>query len=107
VKIFDSPKPIFANNKLYQLPGRIVVTGTNATSAQTFAFIDLNGTLKTIFNWTFSQYQSAPMIKLSTNASKIIITGPFTPPNASQPVPKIDIFSIDYRNGTFFNVSAP
>jgi len=98
---------LFQNNKLYQLPGRIVVTGTNATSAQVFAFVDQNGTLNTLFNWTFTQYQNTPMIKVANNASKIMIVGPFIPPNSNQAIPKIDIFAIDYKNATFSNVSIP
>ncbi len=98
---------MFQNTKLYQLAGRIVVTGTNSTSAQAFAFVDQNGTLNTLFNWTFTQYQNTPMIKVSTNATKIIIVGPSTPQNANLPMPKINIFNIDYKNATFSNVTIP
>ena len=107
VKIFDSPNPFFATNKLYQSQGRIVVTGTNSTSAQAFAFIDQNGNLSTVFNWTFTKYGNTPLIKVSTNATKIMIVGPFTPPNASNAVPKVDAFAIDYKNAVFSNVSIP
>jgi hypothetical protein len=36
-----------------------------------------------------------------------MIVGPFTPPNASNAVPKVDAFAIDYKNAVFSNVSIP
>lgn len=31
--------------------------------------------------------------------------GPFTPPNASQPQPKFDAFTVDYNKKTSMNIS--
>jgi len=107
VKILDSPYPLFSNATLYANPGRLLITGANSTCAQAFAFIDQNGTLQSIFNWTFQNYQNTPKISVSMNLTKIMIIGPAIPPNATQAAPKIDIFFIAYMNATGLNVTAP
>lgn len=107
IKMLDSPVPLISLAKIYSNPGRVVLAGTNSTTAQVLAFADMNGTLPCIFNWTFQNYQNTPMVSVSVNSSKIMIIGPAIPPNSNQTAPKIDIFFVDFRNATAVNISVP
>ena len=107
-KILDSPMPLFSNAKLYSSPGRFVIAGANTTAAQVFAFADQNnGSIPCVFNWTFQNYTNTPMISVSVNSSKIMITGPSIPPNSAQAAPKNDIFFVNYMNKTAINITTP
>ena len=58
-------------------------------------------------NFFFPQYQSTPKIQVSSGLTKVMIMGPFIPPNQTQTQPKIDAFFIDYANKGFQNISFP
>jgi hypothetical protein len=107
VKIYDTPVPLLPQNKLFATKTSIVVGGWNVTTAQVFAITFQNGSVFNCFNFTFNNYQNTPMIQVSKNMTKILIAGLAIPPNSTQVLPKIDMFTIDYRSLSARNITFP
>jgi hypothetical protein len=85
-----------------------VITATNSTSAQVLAFsFDSAGVFTPCLNFFFRQYQGPPKIQVSSGLTKVMIMGPFIPPNLTQIQPKIDAFYIDTANKGFQNITFP
>lgn len=102
------PPPILPMNKVYTANNLIVVTATNNTAGQVYAYsVGMNGMIKPLLNFYFPAYQSTPKILVSSNLTKVLIMGPFMPPNQTQAQPKIDSFFIDSPNNGFQNITFP
>jgi hypothetical protein len=106
MRAFDSPWPILPRSSIFVRDNRVVVTAVNGTAAQALAFfIESSGNFTKCLNFFFPMYQAPPRIMVSPQLTKVLVMGPFTPPNASQPQPKFDAFTVDYSNRTALNVS--
>jgi hypothetical protein len=106
-RAFDNPQPILNERTIKVINNRhVVVTAVNGTSAQVIAFnIEPTGNFTNCLNFFFPMYQAAPKILLSPRLTKVLIMGPFLPPNASQPQPKYDAFNINFTTGNSQNIS--
>lgn len=72
-------------SQMYKVGSRIVITAANTTSAQVLAYsMNSSGAVKSCLNYLFNSYQGTPSIKISSNLSKVLIVGPFIPPNKTQ-----------------------
>lgn len=81
-KAFENPQPILPNSSISVFDRQIVVTGVNSTTAQVLAFyIELSGNFTNCLNYYFPMYQNFPKIQLSPQLTKVLISGPFIPPN--------------------------
>lgn len=106
VRAYDSPFPILPNSSISVADNKIVVTGTNSTVAQVLAFfVESSGNFTPCLNYYFPAYQNFPKIQISPLLTKVLILGPFIPPNRTQVEPKIDAFNIYYPNRTSQNIS--
>jgi hypothetical protein len=107
VRAFDNPQPILPESTIRVVNNnQVAVSAVNGTAAQVLAFfIEPSGNFTNCLNFFFPNYQAAPKIQVSPRLTKILIMGPFTPPNASQPQPKYDAFTINFNNRTFQNIS--
>jgi hypothetical protein len=84
-KYYDSPIPYLANPQIYTIPGIIVITSYNQTSAQVFAYTDDNsGHLHTALKYQFDKFVNTPKIMVSPKFSKVFVVGPAnTPPSSN------------------------
>jgi hypothetical protein len=106
MRAFDSPWPILPRSSIAVWDNRVVVTATNGTAAQALAFlIKPSGNFTNCLNFFFPMYQAPPKIMVSPQLTKVLVMGPFIPPNATQPQPKFDAFTVDYSSKTALNVS--
>jgi hypothetical protein len=102
------PPPLLPMNKIYSANNLIVITATNNTAAQVYAYsVGMNGMIRPLLNFYFPAYQSTPKILVSSNLTKVLVMGPFLPPNKTQSEPKIDSFFIDSPNNGFQNITLP
>lgn len=63
VNATNPPPPILPMSKVFARNNLIVVTGTNTTSAQVYAYsVNTNGMLKPLLNYFFPLYQGIPKI---------------------------------------------
>jgi hypothetical protein len=105
MRAFDSPWPFLPRRSIVVRDNRVVVTATNGTAAQVLAFfIESSGSFTNCLNFYFPMYQGPSKIIVSPQLTKVIVMGPFTPPNATQLQPKFDAFTVDYSNRTSLNV---
>jgi len=82
--------------------------GTDNTTAHVLAYSDNNsGNLTVCLNYTFTHFVNRPQIQISSNFTKILIMGPFTPPNTTDVKPKFDAFFVDYDRIQNANISFP
>lgn len=61
---------------------RLLITAVNMTSAQILAF-SINGlrNFSLAFRFVFPLYQTQPQIFISRKLTKVLVVGPFIPPN--------------------------
>jgi hypothetical protein len=105
MRVFDSPWPILPRGSIVVRDNRIVLMGVNNTAAQVLAFfIESSGSFTNCLNFYFPLYQGPSKIIVSPQLTKVLVVGPFTPPNATQLQPKSDAFTVDYNNRTSLNV---
>lgn len=76
---------ILPMNNIYTNNNTVIITATNSTSAQVLAFtFDNNGVFSPCLNFFFPQYQGPPKIQVSSGLTKVMVMGPFIPPNLTQ-----------------------
>ena len=106
MRAFDNPDPILPMSTIATFNNRVVVVAHNGTAAQALAFVvDQSGNFTNCLNFFFPMYQAPPQIYFSPQLTKVLVTGPFTPPNASQTQPRFDAFNVLYENQTSTNIS--
>jgi hypothetical protein len=81
--IYDNVQPFLSTVTVSTFNNRIVISSTNTTAAQVLAFaLDPTTNLLTnVLNFNFAGYQSLPKIQISSQLTKVLIIGPFLPPN--------------------------
>ena len=86
--------PLLPNHNLYRSGNRILITGSNATVAQFFAYSVDNTTtpwtFDSIINYTCPNFTASPNIQVSDDLTKVLVFG------NSTPRPRFDGFFINY-----------
>lgn len=79
---FNNTNTLFQWSNIYKVDNKILITGKNVTSAQVIAYsINNQGHFTNSLNYIFTNFQNTPKIQVSSKLTKVLVIGPFIPPN--------------------------